>query len=225
MHGGLNNLQIDGLQLAQGIGGIDQALQAGGADHQPSSRLQGLPHQPEDITEGAAHLKQHPVRARRQLGQALGGHTRVDMQVADAEAALVALQQLDRIRVPLQGVHLARGHQPGNLQGQGAGAAAHIPHQGIGAGPQMGQQHHAQFHRRGAEARGFGKQRIGQPRGDEIPLEGAVRRRVQGGRAQGATTLTVSGIWPGQSRRWASSQASLGPSTRSPGISNGIPGG
>ena len=172
MHGGLHHLHIAGRQLAQGIGGIHQALQAGGADHQAPAGHQRFPYRQQHITQGPSHLQQHPIWVGGQLVQIIGRSASVNVQVADAKTASVLLQQLDGIGVALEGMHRTPGHQPGDFQGQGTGAAAHIPHQGIGAGAQMGQQHHPQLHGGGAEARSVFKGTIRQPRGDEIPLVG-----------------------------------------------------
>ena len=119
----------------------------------------------------------------------------MDVQVGDAEALAVLLQQANGIGIPLQGVHRPLGHEPGNFQRQCSGAPAHIPHQRIGPGPQVGQQHHPQLHGGGAEARGMLKRPIGQARGHEIPLVGPGLLH----QLYVATTITVSAIWPGHS--------------------------
>jgi hypothetical protein len=57
MHRGLHHLHIEGTQLTQGIGGIDQALQADGADHQATAGAQLLPDRQQHIAQGAADFE------------------------------------------------------------------------------------------------------------------------------------------------------------------------
>ena len=224
MHRGLHHLQIARIQLAKGVGGIHQPLKAGGADHQTPGGHQGGPDLFEHLPERATHLEQHPVGLRRQLGEIVRRIAGMNVQIADAEATAIVLQQFDRIGIALEGVNRPSGHQPGDLQSQGTGTATHIPHQGIRPRTQVGQQHHPQLHRRGAEAGCVSEDGIRQAGRHEIPAEGAIAGRTHRP-ARHATTLTVSAICPGHSRCCRCNQSARAASIRSPGISSGMPGG
>jgi len=67
----MHHLQVAGFMLPQGVGGIDQPLQTGGADHQPATGNEGGPYLLKDLRQWAPHLQQHAVGTGGQLRQSL----------------------------------------------------------------------------------------------------------------------------------------------------------